>query len=50
MKLLAWSRTDLLSIREKLTAEQWADKKEGERWDITGIVNHISEGESWYLD
>jgi hypothetical protein len=50
LKLLVWSRADLLSLLEKLTPEQWTCKKEGERWDITGIVNHISEGELWYLD
>jgi len=50
LKLLAWSHADLLSILEKLTPEQWAYKKEGERWDITGIVNHIGGGELWYLD
>jgi hypothetical protein len=50
LKLLAWSRADLLSVLEKLTPEQWAAKKEGERWDIAGIVNHISGGELWYLD
>lgn len=50
LKLLTWSRTDLFPILQKLTPEQWAYKKEGERWDITGIVNHISGGELWYLD
>lgn len=50
LKLMAWSRTDLLSVLEKLTPEQWTYKKEGERWDIKGIINHISGGELWYLD
>ena len=50
LKLLAWSRADLLSVLDKLTPDQWTYKKEGERWDITGIVNHISGGELWYLD
>lgn len=49
-KLLAWSRADLLAVLEKLTPEQWAYKKEGERWDIAGIVNHIGGAEWWYLD
>ena len=50
LKLLSWSRADLLSVLDKLTPEQWAYKKEGERWNIQGIVNHISGGEQWYLD
>lgn len=50
LKLLSWSRVDLLAIIKHLTSKQWSYKKEGERWDITGIVNHISGGEQWYLD
>ena len=50
LKLLEWSRSDLLSIVQKLTPEQWRYKKEGERWDIAGIVNHIGGAEWWYLD
>ena len=50
LKLLAWSHADLLAVLEKLTPEQWAFKKEGERWDIEGIVNHIGGAEWWYLD
>ncbi len=50
LKLLAWSRADLLAVLEKLTPEQWAYKKDGERWDIAGIVNHIGGAEWWYLD
>ncbi|MBI3168750.1 MAG: DinB family protein [Chloroflexi bacterium] len=50
MKLLAWSRADLLALLEKLTPDQWAYKKERERWDIAGIVNHIGSAEWWYMD
>ena len=50
LKLLAWSRADLLDILEKLTPEQWAYKKEEERWDIAGIVRHIGGAEWWYMD
>lgn len=50
LKLLAWSRADLLAVLEKLTAEQWAIKKQGERWDIAGIVNHIGGAEWWYIE
>jgi hypothetical protein len=50
LKLLAWSWEDLLATVENLTPEQWAYKKEGERWDIAGIVRHIGGAEWWYLD
>ncbi len=50
LKLLAWSHADLFTVLEKLTSEQWSTKKEGERWDIGGIVNHIGGAEWWYLD
>jgi hypothetical protein len=50
LKLLEWSRADLLSILHKLTPEQWKYKKEGERWDIAGIVKHIGGAEWWYMD
>jgi uncharacterized damage-inducible protein DinB len=50
LKLLAWSHADLLDVLEKLTPEQWTIKKEGERWDIAGIVKHVGGAEWWYLD
>ncbi len=50
LKMLVWSRADLLEILETLTPAQWAYKKEGERWDIAGIVKHIGGAEWWYMD
>ena len=50
LKLLEWSREDLLDLLGKLSPEQWAFKGEGERWDVAGIVNHIGGAEWWYLD
>lgn len=50
LKLLVWSRTDLFELVERLTPEQWAGRKEGERWDIAGIIRHIGGAEWWYLD
>jgi predicted RNase H-like HicB family nuclease len=50
LKVLAWSRQDLLSLLHSLTPEQWAFKGKGERWDIAGIVKHIGGAEWWYLD
>jgi hypothetical protein len=50
LKLLAWSRAELLNMVTGLTAQQWTIKPAGERWDVTGIVNHIGAAEWWYLD
>lgn len=50
LKLLEWSRQDLLSLLADLTPEQWSFKGEGERWDVSGIVRHIGGAEWWYLD
>jgi hypothetical protein len=50
LKLLAWSRSDLIDILETLTPDGWKHKKEGEHWDIAGIVNHIGGAEWWYLN
>jgi DinB superfamily len=50
VKLLAWSRQDLLVLLHTLSPEQWAFKGKGERWDVRGIANHIGGAEWWYLD
>jgi hypothetical protein len=50
LKLLEWSHAGLLAVLENLTPEQWTYKKDGERWDIAGIVNHTGGAEWWYLD
>jgi len=50
MKLLAWSREELATMLARLTPQQWSYQKEGERWDIAGIVKHIGGAEWWYLD
>jgi hypothetical protein len=49
-KMLSWSRNDLLTVLNGLTTEQWGIKKEGERWDIAGIVKHIGGAEWWYME
>ena len=50
LKLLAWSRLDLLELLHSLSPDQWAFKGEGERWDVAGIVKHIGGADWWYLD
>jgi hypothetical protein len=50
LKLLAWSRADLLKIIGGLSAEQLDKTLPGERWSINGILRHAGGAEWWYLD
>ena len=50
LKLLAWSRSDLLITVEGLSDEKLNQTYLGERWSINGILGHISDAEWWYLD
>lgn len=50
LKLLAWSRADLLRLVEGLSAEKLAETYPDERWPIAGILRHISGAEWWYQD
>jgi len=50
MKLLAWSRSDLLITVEGLSDEKLNQTYLGERWSINGILGHIGGAEWWYLD
>ncbi len=50
LKILAWSRADLLALLQSLSPDQWAFKGKGERWDIAGVVKHIGGADWWYLD
>jgi len=50
LKLLAWSRVDLLSVVEGLTAEKLAQTYPNERWPIHGILRHIGGAEWWYQE
>lgn len=50
LKLLDWSRQDLLSLVESLSPPQLSEPHPGERWSIAGILNHIGGAEWWYLD
>ena len=50
LKLLAWSRSDLLITVEGLSDEKLNQTYLGERWSINGILSHISDAEWWYLD
>ncbi len=50
LKLLTWSRVDLLKVIQDLSAEQLDRKYEGELWNIRGILRHVGNGDWWYLD
>lgn len=50
IKLLAWSRSDLMDLLQPLTPAHWSFQPEGERWDVAGIIKHIGGAEWWYLD
>ncbi|MEK7786613.1 MAG: DinB family protein [Chloroflexota bacterium] len=49
LRLLEWSRADLLTSVEGLSPDVLARPVEGE-WSILGILNHVGRAEWWYLD
>ncbi|RPI31494.1 MAG: DinB family protein [Chloroflexota bacterium] len=50
LKILAWSRQELLEITGSLDAGILAHRYTGERWSISGIIKHIGGAEWWYTD
>lgn len=50
LKLLAWSRADLMSVVEGLSAEKLAQTYPDERWPIRGILKHVGGAEWWYQE
>ncbi len=50
LKLLSWSRTDLIQTIQDLSPQKLDQTYEGERWSINGILNHVGGAEWWYLD
>jgi hypothetical protein len=50
LKLLAWSRSDLMSLVEGLEADKRSQSYPNERWDIDGILKHIGIAEWWYQE
>ena len=50
LKLLAWSREDLLGLIQGLGPEKLRRTYPGERWDINGILKHIGGAEWWYQE
>ena len=50
LKLLSWSRADLLDIAQSFSDKELDQRYKGEQWSIRGIVGHIASAETWYLD
>jgi len=50
LRLLSWSRADLLEVVADLPPAKMEEKLPGERWSISGILGHVGGAEWWYLD
>jgi len=50
LKLLAWSREDLMGVIRGLSKVKLQATYPGERWSIGGILGHVGGAEWWYLD
>jgi len=50
LKMLAWSRNDLLKTVAGLPPEKLDQSYPAERWSINGILGHVGGAEWWYLD
>ncbi len=50
LRLLTWSRADLMKVIQGLGGEKLDQKYEGERWSINGILRHVGGAEWWYMD
>jgi hypothetical protein len=50
LRLLAWSRQDLLDTLKGLSEHKLNETSEAERWSINGILKHIGGAEWWYQE
>ena len=51
LRLLEWTRQDLLSVIHSTTQDQLTKAIPGEvRGSIAGIINHVAIAENWYFD
>jgi predicted RNase H-like HicB family nuclease len=50
LKLLDWSRADLLGSVHSLDQADLEARHPGERWSIAGVLKHVGRAEWWYLD
>jgi hypothetical protein len=50
LKVLSWSRDDLLTTIGGLDIDKLAATYPGERWSIDGILRHVGGAEWWYME
>jgi hypothetical protein len=50
LKVMVWSREELLKILEPVSPEVMDRTYQKERWSIRGIIGHIASAEHWYMD
>ena len=50
LKMLSWSRADLLELVQGLSQDELEHKHPHERWTIAGILGHVGGSEWWYLN
>jgi hypothetical protein len=50
LKVLEWSRVDLMDLTRNLPKERLDREIPGEKWGIRGLLNHLSSSEFWLLD
>jgi hypothetical protein len=50
LKILEWTRKDLLQTVRGLDQARLERTYPGERWSISGLLKHVANAEWWYLD
>lgn len=50
LRVLAWTRDDLLATLGGIDPEKMAATYPGERWSIDGILRHVGGAEWWYME
>jgi len=50
LPVLEWAHRDLYELTAGLSPEQLAEQRAGERWSISGILNHVAGAELYYLN
>lgn len=50
IKLLSWTRADLMDSVQDMAPHDLEQSFPGERWNYAGILKHVGGAEWWYLD
>ncbi|MBI3362174.1 MAG: type II toxin-antitoxin system HicB family antitoxin [Chloroflexi bacterium] len=50
LRLLEWTRADLLAAVAGLTEADLSREFSGEKWPLNGILQHVGSAERWYLE